>query len=1179
MNTKTISKILISMLLVGLFQVCTALLLVSPVAAKPAVVSVSDNPLIGLLTAESVSTSNRLRATQVMTAPEQCDVPAQLPFGEDVEVVLAPWNGTASLRRINQAQTEDTRNMTDWSCSDVVPLGTEYYAWLAKDHASGNTWVRGWYPYWSDCDNPLCGMADLANLGNVPGSPALLSRRPSEWSAFAHYGDEIRVYEGSWQTVPGTTGAGSDPVVVSKESNHIALFYVQNDGTMMFTEWNGVWRQESIPLNFIGSFKIYLPIVLRASGSAVTQSFLPSNASAVPAFSANLAAVSRGRDHLAVFGVDTNNQLWVREWTQLNEADWGDTHWVKLMDDVALARPGVTSRHINHLGVMVRNTAGHSYYIEWSTQGGWQSPEVMGTRTFASPLSLVAESMDSMAAWGVAGNDSLYKRSWTEEAGWSNWTFIDQDVDASQVVGTAVSRIGDGMVSWNRLNGQCYRRHETNMERTITSTGISDPVTGLPRSQELIKVAGRTVWVSANKDSSGWSITAYDVVSGTAGYLALPHGSDSEAFTNRVSVAAGDLDADGDDEVVVATFRQNGSDLDISVLELSFTVTTIEISIAVTENELGLLAGDDVNVAIGDMDGDAVENEIAVGYQNGTQSMIRLYRYAEQALPLVTAETLLSFFPIHYDLEIAMGGIYGQFPGEQLVVMRVASLIPPYATEVVRTYRLDGSTLTEIEQLESHDLVVSLWDGAYMSVLTTGDLDADGQEDIVYVVPSAEINSIYAFYNVQVGSHLTVTLDLNTSAPGWRSLAVGDVDRDGRSEVVMGSTGEAQPWTDIRVLDFGKSSITTLEFDRLNISGTADVIDGNHTILLGDVDNDSFMADLVGCAAFAEVQVLAVLNGVPRWYEDDVPVQDNVGEYAITSGGGSGESYGQNGTWGGSLSVGFEHEFDAPLFAIKLGEIRASVTAEFMYSMGVSWDTYTSTTYTSGYSFWNDSLGMVVYSGEDHICYYYDVYAPDAPANTSTMMACNPTGPAYQDFKSLEGWHSPAWKATAGDSWVDVGHRSPYGIYTNDVTTYDSALPIDPFMLKYTWDPATPIRVSGDPVGDMLGQWYIEEMTGGAQENVHGWDTSVTVSAGATFADLTVDTSVTGGYGREWTRSVNWEETLSFGGGVYKFTGAYDCYDIVPFVYRAKARTQAGTAYPYLELDYYVPWIGACAYQ
>lgn len=74
-----------------------------------------------------------------------------------------------------------------------------------------------------------------------------------------------------------------------------------------------------------------------------------------------------------------------------------------------------------------------------------------------------------------------------------------------------------------------------------------------------------------------------------------------------------------------------------------------------------------------------------------------------------------------------------------------------------------------------------------------------------------------------------------------------------------------------------------------------------------------------------------------------------------------------------------------------------------------------------------------------------------------------------------------------------------------------------------------------------------------------------------------MDTGVTLGWGWESSRQVNWENTLSFGGGVYKFTDTNRlCYDIVPFVYHARARTLSGVLYPYIVLDYYVPWMGYC---
>ena len=77
----------------------------------------------------------------------------------------------------------------------------------------------------------------------------------------------------------------------------------------------------------------------------------------------------------------------------------------------------------------------------------------------------------------------------------------------------------------------------------------------------------------------------------------------------------------------------------------------------------------------------------------------------------------------------------------------------------------------------------------------------------------------------------------------------------------------------------------------------------------------------------------------------------------------------------------------------------------------------------------------------------------------------------------------------------------------------------------------------------------------------------------------TMDASVTAGFGWEESRSVSWTESLEIGGGVEKFAGGYDCYEMVPYIYHARARTVAGATYPYIEVDYYVPWIGECTTQ
>jgi hypothetical protein len=228
-----------------------------------------------------------------------------------------------------------------------------------------------------------------------------------------------------------------------------------------------------------------------------------------------------------------------------------------------------------------------------------------------------------------------------------------------------------------------------------------------------------------------------------------------------------------------------------------------------------------------------------------------------------------------------------------------------------------------------------------------------------------------------------------------------------------------------------------------------------------------------------------------------------------------------------------------------------------------------------GYEYEAASLGMVVYNSTEFTCYYYDVYPAAEPEAKTRAMLCTPTGRiAAEDFKPLEDWHSPTFQAAAGPSWVDVGHRSPGGARTNDLQesgNYPQSLPVDESRVKYTWDESAPVRVSYSSLGGFTHYWHLSDMEGGETEEITSFEENTTLSLGLTAWYITVD--LAGTYGRIWEDSsvTSWESTLEMGGAVEKFQDPNRlCYDIVPYVYTARARTLAGVVYPYLEMDYYL---------
>jgi hypothetical protein len=166
---------------------------------------------------------------------------------------------------------------------------------------------------------------------------------------------------------------------------------------------------------------------------------------------------------------------------------------------------------------------------------------------------------------------------------------------------------------------------------------------------------------------------------------------------------------------------------------------------------------------------------------------------------------------------------------------------------------------------------------------------------------------------------------------------------------------------------------------------------------------------------------------------------------------------------GGSLSLGLGMN-SAFSDALKIGEVRAQVTQEFMGASGTTTSEVFAQTREMGYEYEAASLGMVVYNSTEFTCYYYDVYPPSEPESRTRAMLCTPTGRiSAEDFKPLDDWLSSAFKQSAGPSWVDVGHRSPGGLHTNDLEkpgNYPATLPVYESRVKYTWDTFDPIKVS-----------------------------------------------------------------------------------------------------------------------
>ena len=1176
--------------------------------------------------------------------PETCGVPLKGPFGKDEEVFLGPWwnppfHYTPAGQSIAHQPDWGSKaslpmllyGISPWPCSQVtsnvaaVPVGTERIVAVYRAKCGPFDSFHGLvYATWTTSDEwegeymgvkmPMATSLGLVGTGN----PGIVSRHPTHWEVYARDGNQIkyRTWQNGtlsgWKIVPGVHNAAGDPVVVSKNRQHTALFYRDAGGVVWFTEkleespmeeesWEA-WREPPLPLQRL---KVFLPLVLKNSpgaspllGAEVGHSGAAPSTPQPTNFRRELSAASRNENHLAVFGVDANGQLWVREWTNLNESEWSDTQWVKLMDGVALQKPGVASRHTNHLAVAVTDYSGTTHYIEWTPASGWKAPEALPSN-LAPSVTLAATSVDALSVFGLGTGGGLWQKAWTEDGGWSGWDKIASgiDVDPVQMLSAAVRRIGDVMLLGRDDSKFGVYKHYTSQGQPLSSSEVVPSGTeGYPRGQTLAWVDGKTFWVTANQaaDATHWKVDAREIDGAATGSLVLSNHTFKASGGPYASLDAGDMDGDGNDEVVVATTSVLLVSTDpfqirywtsISVLDLDASGAMSSLaSVTPVDGATAAFVTPSISAAIGDLDGDGVRNEVVVWYGDPTTAGTKLSAYEYNGtLTLLGSQSIASYL----DVEVATGRMYDDlpdFPGDEIVLF--AEPNDADCRYWAWTYHLKSSPeeLELIGQIEVHSSVPNSCtsiDG-YDVALDTGDVDADGWDEAV-VSARAEVTVLDLHTGGKSSGYL------GAIARTGRSLAVGDIDLDGRAEIaVFVKDNAASTDGDDRLSLWEVMDDGTLYQSGLNNYG---FLTERGTVLVGDLDNDGMRSELAGCQPFDEVRVVAVVNGAPRYYDaSGEPGHNSEGTYSKESETSS-ESW--NGTTykrGASVSVGFEAEFNVPLVATKLGEVRASVTQDFMATQGVSESREDVEVYGTGYSFQEKALGMAIYQAQSYMCYFYDIYSPEWTEPVSRAMVCeqeegNPTIVGHRQLGTCGGcWDDPTFKTLAGLSWVPVGHRAPSGDPSNNVETpqnYERTLPVDPFAVAFIWpgpdDPYLEGFLASPGPGDVSTFWWHDSGQGGSRTQIAELEENTTVSAGATAFGVTLDASGTFGMGWQSSETLSWNEMLSFAGGIYQFPyGAGPCYRIVPFAYQATARTVVGATYPYWEMDYYVPWRGPC---
>ncbi|MFZ4574438.1 MAG: beta strand repeat-containing protein [Phycisphaerales bacterium] len=336
--------------------------------------------------------------------------------------------------------------------------------------------------------------------------------------------------------------------------------------------------------------------------------------------------------------------------------------------------------------------------------------------------------------------------------------------------------------------------------------------------------------------------------------------------TVNVDIDSGDFDADGDRDLVIAGRSGTSGFLDVRLNNSSGTFsagTQVAASTSVSA------------VAVGDLNGDGRADLAAVGNSSsGALTTHRSYAaggtLAFQSLldqPLNTGRGVaIADIDLDNDVDIVASAWNGS--QDVVVVFRTNSTSSvvsreeyPISTSAVVLANLDSDAAPDLVGMNSQGVAVAFnygygqFAGAPLltrnagltaSLLVAGDADNDGDDDVFTVNSGTQTNTVLFHRNLGGFFQLPENLSPTSIAADIESVAVGDVNGDGRRDVVMMEEG-----TDRLLVRLG-NNLGSFATDILGLQSASSIDDRG--FILADVNRDG-RADAIFCADFDSVGI------------------------------------------------------------------------------------------------------------------------------------------------------------------------------------------------------------------------------------------------------------------------------------------------------------------------------------
>lgn len=246
-----------------------------------------------------------------------------------------------------------------------------------------------------------------------------------------------------------------------------------------------------------------------------------------------------------------------------------------------------------------------------------------------------------------------------------------------------------------------------------------------------------------------------------------------------VNTAIGDINGDGNDDIIVGRGPCYPNDAEIAAYNKDGTL--IEGS-----KFVALSTKNGVNIAVADFDRDGkVEVVVGSGPYFINPAQVKIFTFDSGAF----LDTGINFNPFNAVNSAfnTTGGVYvaaGDIDGDnvpELITTAGRGFIA--RRPEVRVWKVDtsGSSWAIVET----DIHFIAFDGIYEVNVATGDLNGDGKDEIIVASgPDSYINKIKVFNGD--GTDFGLEIIDSSSGGGGLKVASGDLDKDGKAEIVVG---------------------------------------------------------------------------------------------------------------------------------------------------------------------------------------------------------------------------------------------------------------------------------------------------------------------------------------------------------------------------------------------------------